>query len=262
MPKPTAGEMIQWTLFACVLIFFYAPILGLVLVSFSSGRVTEFPPPGYTLQWYTGLLHNPRALQSLFTSLGIGVISAFIATVLATCFAFALHGQRGTWIAGVRAVANLPLVTAPLIIGISLLIFLNIIGIKLGYLSVAIAHIVRAFPFAAIIMSTSFLAVKPSLLEAAFDLGASRWSAFRRVIVPAILPGLVASLLVSFTVSFDEISATVFVIGGGVTTVQTFIMEQIEFVITPEMNALTTVILFAMLLMAWGAERVRAKNSL
>ena len=91
---------------------------------------------------------------------------------------------------------------------------------------------------------------KPSLLEAAFDLGASRWSAFRRVIVPASLPGLVASLLVSFTVSFDEISATVFIIGGGMTTVQTFIMEQIEFVITLEMNALTTVILFTMLLMA------------
>lgn len=247
----------QWVLFGSVVLFLYLPMAALVLVSFSSGRVTEFPPPGFTTQWYVRMLADPRALQSVVTSLVLGVASAVLATSLATCFAFALHRRRARWVPVLRSLGSLPLVMAPLVIGVSLLIFVNLIGLRLGYISVMIAHMVRGFPFAAVIMTTAFLAVRPSLVEAALDLGASRVSAFRRVVLPAILPGLVASLLIVFTVSFDEISATVFVVGGGVSTVQTFILEQIEFVVTPEMNALTTAILITTAFLAWFANRLR-----
>jgi spermidine/putrescine transport system permease protein len=247
----------QWLLFGSVVLFLYLPMLTLALLSFSSGRVTEFPPPGFTTQWYAHMLSDPRALRSVVTSLGIGVTSAVLTTTLATCFAFALHRRRAGWVPVLRSLGNLPLVMAPLVIGVSLLIFVNLVGLRLGYLSVTIAHTVRSFPFAAVIMATAFLAVRPSLVEAALDLGASRVAAFRRVVLPAIFPGLVASLLIALAVSFDEISATVFVVGGGVSTVQTFILEQIEFVITPEMNALTTGILITTALLAWLASSLR-----
>ncbi|MGS1096346.1 ABC transporter permease (plasmid) [Aquamicrobium terrae] len=259
-PPKSTNYRLQGAFFFAVLIFFYLPLATLVLVSFSSGRVTEFPPPGYTLQWYTGMLANPRALSSVLTSLGVGVTAALVSTSLATAFAFGLHQRRAAWVTVLRSFGNLPLVMAPMIIGVSLLIFFNLIGMRLGYLSVTIAHVVRGFPFAAIIMATAFLSVRPSLLEAALDLGASRISAFRRVVVPAIMPGLVASLLVTFSVSFDEINSTIFVIGGGVSTVQTFILEQIEFVVTPEMNALTTVIIVATLLVALATDRLRSRE--
>jgi spermidine/putrescine transport system permease protein len=250
----------QWVLFGSVVVFLYLPMFALVLVSFSSGRVTEFPPPGFTTQWYARMLADPRALQSVVTSLGIGVTSAVLAATFATCFAFALHRRRARWVPVLRSLGNLPIVMAPLVIGVSLLIFVNLVGLRLGYLSVTIAHTLRSFPFAAVIMATAFLAVRPSLVEAAPDLGASRLSAFRRVVLPAILPGLVASLLIAFAVSFDEISATVFVVGGGVSTVQTFILEQIEFVVTPEMNALTTGILITTAFLAWLANYLRERG--
>ena len=252
-----AGYRFQALLFLAVTIFFYLPLVVLVLISFSSGRVTEFPPPGFTLKWYRALFADPRALASVLSSLAIGVAASLVSTTLATAFAYGLHQRRAVWAKALRSVGNLPLVMAPLIIGVSLLIFFNLVGLRLGYLSVAIAHVVRGFPFAAVIMTTAFLAVRPNLVEAALDLGASRASAFRRVVVPAILPGLVASVLVTLTVSFDELSATVFVIGGGVTTVQTFILEQIDFVVTPEMNALTTIILVATAILALAADRLR-----
>ncbi|GAC1334161.1 MAG: ABC transporter permease [Beijerinckiaceae bacterium] len=260
MEVPVLGYPVQSALFGAVLLFFYLPLAALVLISFSSGRVTEFPPPGFTLQWYTRMFANPRALASVLTSLGIGIAAALVSTILAIAFAYGLHQRGAAWASALRSLGNLPLVMAPLIIGVSLLTFFNLIGLRLGYLSVAIAHVVRGFPFAAIIMATAFLSVRPTLVEAALDLGASRLSAFRRVVVPAIMPGLVTSLLATFAVSFDEISATVFVIGGGVTTVQTFILEQIEFVLTPEMNALTSVILVAMVMMAIGADRLRSRD--
>ncbi len=200
-----AGYRFQVLLFVAVTIFFYLPLAVLVLTSFSSGRVTEFPPPGLTLKWYKAMLDDPRALASVLSSLGIGVAASLVSTALAPSFAYGLHQRRAIWASTLRSVGNLPLVMAPLIIGVSLLIFFNLMGMRLGYMSVVIAHVVRGFPFAAVIMTTAFLSVRPSLVEAALDLGASRLSAFRRVVIPAIMPGLVASLLVTLTVSFDEI---------------------------------------------------------
>ena len=247
-------------LFVAVLVFFYVPILTLMVISFSSGRLTQFPPPGLTLHWYQAIFTEPRALQSIVSSLAVAATSSMVATGLATLFAAALNRHRAGWVGPVRALGNLPLVMAPLVIGISMLIFYNTVSLRLGFLSVTLTHIVRAFPFAATIMATAFLSVRPNHVEAALDLGATRWSAFRRVILPAIAPGLVASLLVTFAVSFDEISATVFVIGGGMVTVQTYILEQLQFVVTPEMNALTTIILVLTVALAFVAHRFRARQ--
>ena len=145
----------------------------------------------------------------------------------------------------------LPMIISPVIIGIGLVIFYHMIHLPLGRISVIIAHIIRSFPFVALILITSMAGVKKSLVEAALDLGASKFSAFKKIVLPLIAPAIIASLLIAFTISFDDISTTYFVIGGGSVTVQTYIMEQIQFVVTPEMNALTaSILLFSFIIVS------------
>jgi spermidine/putrescine transport system permease protein len=223
--------------------FLWLPILILTITSFSTGRVTEWPPPGYTFKWYTALLGNTQALHAIQTSIIIAGVTALCATALGTCIAYGLTQFDIKRKQLISNLIYLPMIISPLVIGISLILFYHAIGLPLGYVSVIVGHIIRAIPFASLIMVTSFLGVRRSLVEAALDLGATPLSTFRRVIVPRIMPAVVAGLLISFTISFDDISTTYFTIGGGKVTVQTYIMEQIQFVITPEVNALTAFIL-------------------
>lgn len=193
--------------------------------------------------WYLSFIQNPRALDAVYTSLVIAGIASFFTTAFGILVAYGITQFEVKRKEAIIGLTYLPMIVSPLIIGISLLLFFHLIHLPLGYVSVIITHVVRAFPFVTLIMFTSFLGVRRSLIEAALDLGASKFSAFRRVIFPTILPGIIASSLMAFTISFDEISSTYFVIGGGLATIQTYIFEQIEFVITPEMNALTSSIL-------------------
>jgi spermidine/putrescine transport system permease protein len=251
-----------WT--ALVYLFLYVPIAVLVVTSFSTGRVTQWPPPGYTLEWYGAFLGNPRALHSIYTSLGIALVTMACSTALATLVGYGLTHFEIRRRAVIDSLVQLPLIVSPLIIGIALVLYFHLIRLPLGYPSVIVAHVVRTLPFTTLIMLTSFLGVRRSLIEAAMDLGAGRASTFRRVIFPAVLPGVVASALLAFTISFDEISSTYFVVGGGLTTVQMYILEQIEFVITPEMNALTSAILFfssTLITIAWWIQlRLRRRE--
>ena len=228
----------------CVLAFFYLSIVILILISFSTGRATQWPPPGWTIDWYILLFQNPRALESIYVSLIFAVTTGILTTILGTLTAYALTNFRLKWGSAIQLFSYFPMVISGLIIGIALLLYFHLIGLSLGYLSVIVAHTVRAFPFAVLIMITSFLGIKKSLIEASLDLGANKLSTFRRIILPLIAPGVVASLLISFTVSFDEIIATYFVIGGGLVTVPIYIINQIEFGISPELNALSTLVLF------------------
>jgi spermidine/putrescine transport system permease protein len=227
-----------------VIFFLWLPIIILIIVSFSSGRVTQWPPPGFTLHWYSEMLSSPRAYKAIRTSLIIASATSIFTTILGIMVAYGLTQLRVKNIQLIYSIIYLPMIISPLIIGISLVLYYHIIKLPLGMVSVIIAHMLRSFPFVALIMVTSFLGVSKTLIEAALDLGASQFKTFIRVILPIILPGIVASILISFTISFDDISTTYFVIGGGNVTVQTYIMEQIEFIITPEMNALTASVLF------------------
>ena len=226
-----------------VLAFFYLSIVIMILISFSTGRATQWPPPGWTVDWYISVLQNPRAREALYTSLVFAVTTGILTTILGTLTAYALTNFRLKWGGAIQLLAYFPMVISSLIIGIALLLYFHLIGLSLGYLSVIVAHTVQAFPFAVLIMITSFFGVKKSLIEASLDLGATKLSTFRRVIFPLIAPGVVVSLLISFTVSFDEIIATYFVIGGGLVTVPVYIINQIEFGISPELGALTTLVL-------------------
>lgn len=230
--------------FSVVVIFFlWLPILILFLISFSSGRVTEWPPPGFTLKWYLEMVKNSRVFTAIETSFVIASATSMITTVFGLMIAYSITQLTIRFRQQLYSLIYLPMIISPVIIGIGLVIFYHMIHLPLGRISVIIAHTIRAFPFVALILITSMAGVKKSLIEAALDLGASKFSAFKRIVMPIIAPGIIASLLISFTISFDDISTTYFVIGGGSVTVQTYIMEQIQFVVTPEMNALTASIL-------------------
>jgi spermidine/putrescine transport system permease protein len=247
--------------FILVITFLWLPIFILILISFSSGRVTEWPPPSFTTSWYIELVKNKRVFTAIETSFLIATATSIFTCILGLCTAYSLTQMRLKYRQFIYSIIYLPMVISPVIIGISLIIFYHLIHLPLGRVSVIIAHMIRAFPFVALILITSMSGVKKSLIEAALDLGATEFSAFRKIVMPIIAPGVIASLLISFTISFDDISTTYFVIGGGHVTVQTYIMEQIQFVVTPEMNALTSSILIFSFVIVTGISILQRKRS-
>ena len=157
--RQLSGTRILGFVTVSVLAFFYLSIVIMILISFSTGRATQWPPPGWTIDWYISVLQNPRAREALYTSLIFAVTTGILTTILGTLTAYALTNFRLKWGSAIQLLAYFPMVISSLIIGIALLLYFHLIGLSLGYLSVIVAHTVQAFPFAVLIMITSFLGV-------------------------------------------------------------------------------------------------------
>lgn len=228
---------------ALVYVFLYAPIAVLVVFSFNAARQTAVWD-GFTLDWYRKLLGNDVLLRSVRNSLLVAGITTVVATVFGTLAALALgrydfRGRRGT-----RALLYLPVIIPEVVLGAALLTFFGVVEIRLSLWTVVIAHVVFSVSYVAIVVRARLSGLDPSLEEAARDLGAGPFETFRRVTLPLILPGIVASALLVFTLSIDDYVVTSFVAGVGSTTLPLHIYSMLKVGVTPEVNAVST-LLFA-----------------
>lgn len=210
------------------LAFLYVPVLFLPLFSFNRSIYIAFPIEGWTLKWYGTLLENERLHEALGNSLEIAGISSLLATTLAIFAAkaftrYSYRGQRPS-----LAVVMLPMVLPEIIVGVSLLILLNQIGLGLGTHSVIIGHTLICLPFAVAVLMSRMEGFDRNLEEASLDLGEGPVATFFRVTLPLILPGVVASLLLTFTISFDEFIIAFF-LSATDTTLPVFIWSQLRF---------------------------------
>ncbi|GLS85140.1 spermidine/putrescine ABC transporter [Cypionkella aquatica] len=210
------------------LIFLYAPIVLLPIFAFNNSTTVAFPLNGFTTLWFGKLWEDPALHRALSNSLIIGISAAVISTALgvfasraSTRYAFPFKG-------GLMGLIMLPLVLPDIILAVALLTVLLGIGTPLSLMTVILGHVLVCTPFSIAILSASFQSLDHSLEEAAYDLGETPISAFRLVILPLVLPGIISSLLITFTISLDEFIMAFF-LAGNENTLPVYIFGQFRF---------------------------------
>lgn len=234
-------------------IFMYAPILVLIAQSFNASRYRG-QWTGFTFDWYVALVENEDILNAFLNTLSIGIISAAVATVLGLVTAIGMRRLNAQGRILLRGLSNIPLLNADIVTGISLMLLFLGLGLRLGYDTILLAHIVIDLPYAMLCILPQVLSMDRVCYEAALDLGASPLRAFRQVILPELRPSIMAAFLLSFAMSADDFIVTYFTKGAGVDTLTTEIYAELKLGIHPEMYALSTlffvgVIILVLLLM-------------
>ena len=238
---------------AAVLLFLYLPLAVVVIFSFNNSALsTEWT--GFTWRWYQSLLANRAMLEGAANSLLIALASSAAATLLGTMAGLALYRHR---LALLSLLVFAPVAMPEILLGVALLVFfLQALRLELGLFSVIVAHTTFSIGFVAVVVRARLAAFDESLLEAARDLGATPLRAFRHVTFPLILPGVVAGALLAFVLSLDDFVITFFTAGVGVPTLPLHIFTMIRVAVTPEVNAISTLLMLVTLTLIVIASRL------
>ena len=261
-PAPTTSRMGDpgrfLTGFAFLyLIFLYGPVLFLPIFSFNDSIFVAFPLKGFTTKWYEQAFADEDMINALIASLQVGGIVAVASTILGLFGAKAITRYRMPGQSAVMALIMLPLFIPEIILGISLLILLNALGVDLGLPVVVIGHVMLCTPFAMAVLSSRLEGFDRSLEEASLDLGETPWMTFWRVTFPLAAPGIVSSLLLTFIVSFDEFLLSFFLTNQQ-PTLPVYIWSQLRFPNKlPGVLAMGAVILVVSCILVVIAEWVR-----
>jgi ABC-type spermidine/putrescine transport system permease subunit II len=270
MPVSPWAKPMRWMLRVwgvLVLGFLYLPIAVMVLFSFQEGKSVTFPFRGPSLEWYEKALANQQLVSGVVNSVWVAIVVAVLATIIGTMAAFGLVRGGVRFPNGIRIAVTMPIMLPGILLGLSLLIFLaRVINLQLSLWTVVLGHLLFTTPFVVLIVAARLSGFPRSLEWAAADLGASPVRVLRYVVLPLIAPAIVAGALIAVTLSIDEFIVTFFLIGPQ-TTLPLYIYTQIKFGVTPEVNAIATLILFGTLtvlaagaLIASGGRRLRGSR--
>jgi len=238
--------------------FLYLPLLIVVAYSFNDSRLNA-EWVGFTWHWYDVLVHDREMLAAAGNSILIATAASLAATVLGTMAGLAMH-RYGMKVLTFMVIT--PVAMPEILLGVSLLLFfIQVLNLTLGMISVILAHITFSIGFVAIVVRTSLGGLDDHMFEAARDLGASPWKTFRYITLPLILPAVIAGALMAFTLSLDDFVITFFTAGVGVTTLPLRIYSMIKIAVTPEVNAVSTLLLLLTLTIMMAASRI-APNAL
>jgi spermidine/putrescine transport system permease protein len=232
--------------------FLYVPLLIVVIYSFNDSRLNA-EWVGFTFDWYDKLFHNQDMLVAAGNSLLIGLTASAVATVLGTMAGVAMYRYRARLLS---ILVLAPIAIPEILMGVSLLIFFVLLNLTLGLVSVALAHIAFCIGFVAIVVRSRLAGMDESLTEAARDCGASPWNAFRYVTLPLIMPGVIAGALMAFTLSIDDFVITFFTAGAGTVTLPLQIYSMIKIAVTPEVNAVSTLLMLLTLALIITASKL------
>lgn len=233
---------------ALILIFLYAPIIALIVLSFNESRSMAVWN-GFTFQWYLDLFQNSAIKDALYTTLIIAGLSSLIATIVGTMASIAMNRMKKVPRAILMGITNIPMLNADIVTGISLMLLFVAVNYKLGFSSVLLAHITFNIPYVILSVLPKLKQTNPSTYEAALDLGASPMYAFYKVILPDIFPGILSGFLLAFTMSLDDFVITHFTKGPGVDTLSTMIYSEVRKGINPEMYALSALLFVCVLVL-------------
>lgn len=233
-----------------VYLFLYAPIFVLIVFSFNSTKGRTWT--GFSLQWYQELLQNRRIISALQTTLLVSILSALIAVVIGTAAAIGFYSMKKRWRGVFLTVNNIPLTNADIVTGVSMMLLFaaaaSILNFEImGFGTLLIAHITFNIPYVILSVMPKLRQLDSNVFEAAQDLGAGTLYAFRKVIFPEIRPGVVNGLLMAFTMSFDDFVISYFTAGSSVSTLSMEVYSMARRRISPEINALSTLMFAAVL---------------
>jgi spermidine/putrescine transport system permease protein len=231
-----------------VFVFLYVPIAFLVLFSFEDSRTPGLPFTGFTLDWYAALPENSQLIGAVANSIVIAVVVAAVATLVGTMAAFPLVRGGTRWPNAARVAFTMPIMLPGILIGVGLVVFLaGTLHIQLSQMTVIAGHLVLTMPFVILIVAARLQGFDSRLEWAAADLGAGPATVIRRIVLPLIAPAILAAALISITLSIDEFVVTFFTVGSQL-TLPVYIYTQIKFGVTPEVNAVATLVMVGTIL--------------
>ena len=224
-----------------IMLFLYLPILTLILLSFNESKsMAVFTR--FSLKWYKEMFHSRLILGAIVNTFSIAILAAMIATVIGTLAVIGIESIRRRTENVLLAVNNIPMLNADIVTGISLMLSFLLFGISLGYMTILFSHVTFCIPYVILSVRPRMNKKTDTLFEAALDLGASRGYAFRKVVLPELMQGILSGSLLSFTMSVDDFVVTHFTRGAGINTISTLIYSEVKIGIRPSLYALSTII--------------------
>lgn len=225
---------------ALLLVFFYAPILFMIIFSFNSSKsLTHFT--GFSLRWYEAMLKNHSMMESLYITIIIALLATIISTIIGTITAIGLSKSKKVLRASVSQVNDFPIMNPEIVTAIGLMLLFITFQIEKGFVTLLLAHIAFCIPYVILSIMPKIKSLDPNLADAAMDLGATPWQALVKVIVPQIMPGIVSGALIAFTMSFDDFVISYFVTGQGVKNLSIMVYTMSKR-INPSVNAISTLV--------------------
>ncbi|MBD3823714.1 MAG: spermidine/putrescine ABC transporter permease PotC [Epsilonproteobacteria bacterium] len=231
----------------------YAPIIVLIVYSFNASKYSV-AWKGFTLDWYTKLLENDSLLEAAWHSVQIALTSASAATILGAFGALVLHRYRFFGRKFLHGLIYVLIMSPEIVMGISLLMLFVFLSLPLGFMSLFIAHVTFSLPFVVVTVLARLSGFDANIIEAAKDLGASEWIAFKSIILPNIIPALVAGFLLSFTLSLDDVIISFFVTGPDYEILPLKIYSMVRLGVKPEINALCAIMFLFTLFMVISSQ--------
>ena len=225
---------------ALLLVFFYAPILFMIIFSFNSSKsLTHFT--GFSLRWYEAMLKNHGMMESLYVTIVIAILATIISTIIGTITAIGLSKSKKVLRAFISQVNDFPIMNPEIVTAIGLMLLFITFQIEKGFVTLLLAHIAFCIPYVILSIMPKIKSLDPNLADAAMDLGATPWQALVKVIVPQIMPGIVSGALIAFTMSFDDFVISYFVTGQGVKNLSIMVYTMSKR-INPSVNAISTLV--------------------
>lgn len=230
-----------------ILIMMYAPIALLMVFSFNNSKLPVWN--GFTLSWYIKMFNDAGIQQAFIYTLIIAIMSSFIATIIGTFAAIGINRMAGWQKNMVMNITYIPLLSPDIVIGISLMMLFSVIKLPFGLPTLIVSHITFSIPYVILSVMPKLKQMNYNLYEAALDLGATPWYAFKKVVFPEIMPGVVAGAFIAFTLSIDDFVVSFFNKGAGVDTLSIKIYSMARKGVNPTINAISTIMFTTIIIM-------------
>ena len=245
-------KIIMKSYLGLILLFMYLPIVVLIVFSFNKSK-SRGNWSGFTLKWYRELFENSQIMDSLYNTLMLALISSIAAVIIGTFAAIGIHNMKKFKKSVVMNLTYLPVLNPDIVTGVSLMIMFvfigSLIGLKLGFLTMLLAHITFNIPYVILSVLPKLKQMNKHMYEAALDLGATSMYALRKVILPEIMPGIISGFLMAFTLSIDDFVISYFTSGSGVSNLSITIFSMARTGVKPTINALSTLMFVSVLLL-------------
>ncbi|MGN1181969.1 MAG: extracellular solute-binding protein, partial [Faecalibacillus sp.] len=227
-------------LMVAMLIFFYLPIVFMIVFSFNSSKsLTHFT--GFSTQWYTKMLNNTSMMESLYVTIIVALIATVISTIIGTISAIGLSKSKKIVHDIIMQINDFPIMNPEIVTAIGLMLFFITLNIERGFVTLLLAHIAFCIPYVILSVMPKIRSLDPNLADAAMDLGCTPWQSLMKVIVPQIMPGIISGALIAFTMSFDDFIISYFVTGRGIKNLSIMVYTMSKRV-NPSINAISTLV--------------------
>lgn len=243
-----------------VFAFLYAPIIVLIVFSFNDSK-SRGHWSGFTFKWYKELFRDQQIMKALYYTLLVAVVSSILATIIGTAAAIGIHNMKKLKKAIIMNFTYLPVMNPDIVTGISLMILFIFVKLELGFITLLLAHITFNIPYVILSVLPKLKQLNKHMYEAALDLGSTPFYAYKKVILPQIMPGVITGLLLAFTLSLDDFIISFFTTGSGVSNLSIIIYSMARRGINPRINALSTLMFLSVLLLLLIVNKRSSKDN-